>query len=283
MSRRPWRSTWAGRAETPSAPTSGCGPTQRPDGSWHTYYLANGQIEEPRLDTNVCAYVATGVWHHFLVTGDDGFLEDVWPVIERAIDFVVAWQRPGGELVWSVDPDGTPGRYGLLTGSSSAYFSLRCAIACAGELGHERPDWELAAGRLRHAIAYGTEGFASKDEFAMDWYYPVLAGALDPVTASDRIDERWSEFVIEQPGRAVCVGSPVGDRRRDRRVRHGPALDSGDVRTRRPCSAGCSSTVARTGRTRRASCTPSSRRSRRRSGRATPRRRSCLPPTRSAA
>ena len=33
---------------------------QRPDGSWHTYYLSNGQIEEPRLDTNVCAYVATG-------------------------------------------------------------------------------------------------------------------------------------------------------------------------------------------------------------------------------
>ena len=177
---------------------------QRPDGSWHTYYLSNGQIEEPRLDTNVCAYVATGVWHHFLVTGDDGFLEDVWPMIERAIDFVVAWQRPGGELVWSVDPDGTPGRYGLLTGSSSAYFSLRCAIACAGELGHERPDWELAAGRLRHAIAYGTEGFASKDEFAMDWYYPVLAGALDPVTASDRVDERWSEFVIEHRG-VRCV------------------------------------------------------------------------------
>ena len=123
--------------------------TQRPDGSWHTYYLANGKIEEPRLDTNVCAYVATGVWHHFLVTRDSGFLEDLWGSVELAIDFVLSWQRPGGELVWSVAPDGTPGRYGLLTGSSSAYFSLRCAIACASQLGLERPDWELAAGRLR--------------------------------------------------------------------------------------------------------------------------------------
>ncbi|HLN06134.1 MAG TPA: hypothetical protein VK217_07640 [Acidimicrobiales bacterium] len=180
--------------------------TQRPDGSWHTYYLANGQIEEPRLDTNVCAYVATGVWHHFLATGDSGFLEDLWPLIERAIDFVVAWQRPGGELVWSVDPDGTPGRYGLLTGSSSAYFSLRCAIACAEQLGHEHPDWELAAGRLRHAVAFGADGFASKDEFAMDWYYPVLVGALDIETASDRLDERWSEFVIEHRG-VRCVSN----------------------------------------------------------------------------
>jgi hypothetical protein len=178
--------------------------TQRHDGAWHTYYLAGGQVEETRLDTNVCAYVATGVWHHFLATGDSGFLEELWPSVERAIDFVINWQRPGGELVWSVDPDGTPGRYGLVTGSSSAYFSLRCAIACAFELGREHPDWELAAGRLRHAVAHGGSGFASKDEFAMDWYYPVLVGALDRRTASDRIEERWSEFVIEPRG-VRCV------------------------------------------------------------------------------
>lgn len=178
--------------------------TQRPDGSWHTYYRANGQVEEPRLDTNVCAYLATGVWHYFLVTRDSGFLEELWPSVERAIDFVVNWQRPRGELVWSVDPDGTPGNYGLLTGSSSAYFSLRCAIACASQLGRERPDWELAAGRLRHAIAHNGGGFASKDEFAMDWYYPVLVGALDAETASERIEDRWSEFVIEQRG-VRCV------------------------------------------------------------------------------
>jgi hypothetical protein len=177
---------------------------QRPDGAWHTYYLPSGRIEEPRLDTNVCAYVATGVWHHFLVTGDCGFLEELWPTLERAIDFVLGWQRPAGELVWSVDPDGTPGRYGLLTGSSSAYFSVRCAIACAERLGHEHPDWELAAGRLRHAIAFKTDSFAPKDEFAMDWYYPVLVGAIAEATASDRIDERWSEFVIEHRG-VRCV------------------------------------------------------------------------------
>ncbi len=178
--------------------------TQRPDGSWHTYYLADGEVEEPRLDTNVCAYVATGVWHHFLVTGDRGFLEELWPVLEGAIEFVLAWQRPGGEVVWSVDPDGTPGRYGLLTGSSSVCFSLRCAIACACELGLERPEWELGAAWLRRAVARGSDGFASKDEFAMDWYYPVLVGALAPSEASARIDKRWQEFVIS--GRGVrCV------------------------------------------------------------------------------
>ena len=178
--------------------------TQRPDGAWHTYYLADGQVEEPRLDTNVSAYVATGVWHHFLSTGDAGHLEGLWETVERAIGFALAWQRPGGELVWSVDPDGTPGRYGLLSGSSSAYLSLRCAIACALELGLERPDWELAAGRLRQAITRGSDGLARKDRFAMDWYYPVLVGALDPAEAQERLEERWDEFVIEGCG-VRCV------------------------------------------------------------------------------
>ena len=38
----------------------------------------------------------------------------------------------------------------------------------------------------------------------MDWYYPALVGALDPNTASKRIDPRWTEFVIEQRG-VRCV------------------------------------------------------------------------------
>jgi len=178
--------------------------TQLTDGAWHNYYLPDGSIEEPKRDTNVCAYVATGVWHHYLVTGDEGFVRSLWPVVQAAIDFVLSWQQPGGELTWSVDPDGTPGDYALLTGSSSAYFSLRCAIACADRIGLERPDWELAAGRLRHAIAYRPDCFEPKERFAMDWYYPVLCGALDARAAAERIDERWSEMVIE--GRGVrCV------------------------------------------------------------------------------
>ncbi|HEV8065663.1 MAG TPA: hypothetical protein VGP46_12550 [Acidimicrobiales bacterium] len=178
--------------------------TQLPDGAWYNYYLPDGSIEDAKRDTNVCAYIATGIWHHSLVTGDAAIIESFWDVLERAIDFVVSWQQPHGEITWSVDPDGTPGKYALLTGSSSAYFSLRCAIACAERIGRERPDWELAAGRLRHAVAYRPDRFEPKERYAMDWYYPVLSGALDPVAASERIDERWSELVIE--GRGVrCV------------------------------------------------------------------------------
>ena len=43
---------------------------QRPDGAWHNYYVVDHDgdrsISERKLDTNVCAYVATGVVHHAL-------------------------------------------------------------------------------------------------------------------------------------------------------------------------------------------------------------------------
>ncbi len=125
---------------------------QRPDGSWHQYYLADG-IEQDKLDANVIAYLATGVWHHHLLFDDDAFLVALWPTVERAIDFVLDLQTPRGEILWARHADGTPWSFALLTGSSSICHSLRCAIALAEHLGHERPDWELSAARLAHVIS----------------------------------------------------------------------------------------------------------------------------------
>ena len=169
--------------------------TQLPDGSWFNYYLTTG-IEDARLDTNVCAYLATGAWHRYVSTGDVDALEDLWPTIAAGIDFVLRWQRPDGSIRWSLDASGFLEEYALLTGSSSIYHSLRCAIACAERLGHERPDWEFAAGRLAHAVAYDPSAFAPKVEFAMDWYYPVLSGAMTGQAARRCIEASWSTFVM---------------------------------------------------------------------------------------
>ena len=176
---------------------------QHRDGAWFTYYLTNG-IEEPRRDTNVVAYVATGVWFHYLATGDRGFLEWAWPMVRGAIGFSLSLALPGGELIWAVDPENTLPRYALLTGSSSAYFSLRCAIAIAEELGDDQPEWELAAGRLAHAVAHRPDAFEPKVPWAMDWYYPVLCGALQGDAARSHLTDRWSEFVLDGHG-VRCV------------------------------------------------------------------------------
>jgi hypothetical protein len=185
---------------------------QRPDGAWHQYYLED-RVEQDKLDANCCAYVATGVWHHVLLFDDTGFAETMWPVVERAIDFVLDLQTPRGEVLWARHADGTPWSFALLTGSSSVCHSLRCAIALAERLGHERPDWELSAASLAHVIReYCTSGaapsesdaFAPKHRWAMDWYYPVLGGVVLGEAGRERLDARRGTFVME--GRGVrCV------------------------------------------------------------------------------
>jgi hypothetical protein len=79
---------------------------QLADGSWFNYYLAQG-VKDPRLDTNVCAYVATGVLQHFLVTGELDTLSRHWSMVEAAVDFVLRFQRPDGSVLWSVDASGS--------------------------------------------------------------------------------------------------------------------------------------------------------------------------------
>lgn len=177
--------------------------TQLEDGSWCLYHLAEG-IEEPRRDPNACAYIATGLWWHYLETGDAQLLAHLWPVVADAIDFVLGLQAPGGEILWNRDVDGRPGTFALLTANASMCHSIRCAVAIAQRLGHERPDWELGAARIAHAVAHRPEAFQSKERWAMDWYYPVLGGVLEGEWARDHLEERWSSFVMDGLG-VRCV------------------------------------------------------------------------------
>jgi hypothetical protein len=176
---------------------------QRDDGGWYAYYQGD-DVKDPTHDTNVSGYIANGVWHHYLLTRDSGWLEAMWPVVERAVDFVLDHQHPTGEIEWNAKPARPEDGGALLTGSSSLYSSVRCAIAIAERLGHERPDWELSLGSLAIAIAHRPERFLDKDRWAMDWYYPVLGGVLRGEPAHARMAARWDTFVVE--GRGVrCV------------------------------------------------------------------------------
>ena len=177
---------------------------QRPDGSWHQYYTERG-IEDDKFDANTIAYVATGIWHHHLSTNTAGFLADCWTTVERAIDWVLALQQPTGEIHWAREPDGTPFHYALVTGSSSIFHSLGSALRIANVLGEQRPDWTDGRARLGSALRnHELEFFAEKNRWAMDWYYPVLAGVLDEAIAKQRLGDGWSRFVHHGVG-VRCV------------------------------------------------------------------------------
>jgi hypothetical protein len=176
---------------------------QRPDGSWPKQ-TTGGVVTDAAAESNQVAYVAVGVWHELQVTGDEQFAAAMWPVVRRAIGFVLDLRAPRGEIVWERTARGTPARYALLAGCASIHQSLRCAAALAEHLGEPQPEWELAADQLGHVIACHPEAFADKSMFSMDWYYPVLAGPVRGAAARARLDARWDEFVEPEAG-VRCV------------------------------------------------------------------------------
>ena len=165
----------------------------------------DGQPDDRRKDANMTAYVAVGVFHHFLVTGDQSFLERMWPCVSRAVDFAVSLQAPDGQIYWSMDEKGVVDKVALLTGSSSIYLSIRCALAIAARLKKTRPQWEFALRKLGKAIRHRAHLFdETKSRYSMDWYYPILCGAVTGAEAHDRFDGHWDAFVVPNWG-SRCV------------------------------------------------------------------------------
>jgi MMP endo-(1,4)-3-O-methyl-alpha-D-mannosidase len=180
---------------------------QRADGSWHNYYRSDGTVEETKLDTNVCAYIATGVWHHWLCTGDLMFVDQLWPTVDRALGFVLSLRRPDGLPLWAIEPDARPWGYALLTGSASIQHALRCGADTADLLGIDRHAWRDAADTMAGAIRDEVDrhpdrhsSFEPKTRWAMDWYYPVLTGVLCREDAKTRLTDRWEAFAMEGHG-----------------------------------------------------------------------------------
>ncbi|GAA4073194.1 prenyltransferase [Nonomuraea soli] len=176
---------------------------QRTDGSWASKIL-DGRAVEANGESNHAAYIAVGVWHELLVTKDEAFAGRMWPVVKKALDYVVGLQTPRGEIVWERDAVGRASDYALLTGSSSIHQGLRCGVLLADHLGDPQPHWELAADRLAHVIMAHPEAFADKSRFSMDWYYPVLGGAVRGPDAFELLHREWATFVV--PGLGIrCV------------------------------------------------------------------------------
>ena len=186
-----------------------CARTQRPDGSWPMRIVV-GEVEDASTESNMAAYIAVGVLHHWRIRQDRAFVERMWPVVRRALDLVVSLQLPFGGIAWSRewDADG-PARINseaLLAGSSSIYQALRCGVALADLMDEPQPEWELAGGRLGHALREHRDHFLDKSNFSMDWYYPVLGGAVRGPAADAMMASLWDTFVVDGLG-IRCVST----------------------------------------------------------------------------
>lgn len=196
-----------GQVEASDRAFQWCLDTQRADGSW-PMKIIGGEVEDHSGETNMSAYLAVGVWHNWLVRRDFDFVQRYWPAVRRGLDWVAGMQLPFGGVAWSQEwSEGAPSRVNaeaLLAGSSSIYQSLRAGVALSDLIGEPQPDWELAGGRLGHALRDHRDLFLDKSTFSMDWYYPVLGGAVRGEDGLAMLASRWSEFVVPDLG-IKCV------------------------------------------------------------------------------
>jgi hypothetical protein len=180
-----------------------CLRTQREDGSWPMRTVA-GVVDDPSAETNMCAYLAVGVWHHWLVRRETEFVRRCWPAVRTALDFVASMQLPFGGICWSREEGGKVNAEALLAGSSSIYHAFSAGVALSELMDDPQPEWELVAGRLGHALREHRDLFLDKSTFSMDWYYPVLGGAVRGEAGTALLKSRWDDFVV--PGLGIlCV------------------------------------------------------------------------------
>lgn len=158
-------------------------------------------------DTNFAAYCAVVVWHAFVITGEVALARRYWPMVREAIAFVVRLQHPTGDISWSEEAHGSDADDAVRAGCGSIYKSLECALRLADLVGEPQPAWAAAKARLGEALRARPERFdrsLDRSAFAMDWYYPVLGGAIGGAAAQARLDADWSRFVAPGLG-CRCV------------------------------------------------------------------------------
>jgi hypothetical protein len=153
---------------------------------------------DKRVDTNAVAYLATGVLHHSLSTASRTYARRCLPFVERALGYVLDHRLASGAVAWNVDADGTAATAALVAASSSVALSLRAGSSLAAFAGAERPGWIAAAASIDRAIVARTGPFLDKSVFAMDWYYPVLAGAVEGRTARAHLAAGARHFVTSE-------------------------------------------------------------------------------------
>lgn len=177
-------------------------------GGWYVSYRGKKAEDTSRIESNFVAYVATGVWHHYLISKDQDFLRSLWPTVSQAMAFVAELQGEHGQIFWALDSDKGIRKDALVTGCCSIYKSLDCAINIAEVLNEPTEQLISMKNALGKALTERSDCFdqtwESKQRFAMDWFYPVLTGVLQGQAAVDRINSRWDEFVVDQLG-CRCV------------------------------------------------------------------------------
>jgi len=184
---------------------------QNSDGSWFAKYFADeddGDKDRLKIETNFVAYVATGLWHYYLISQDITFVKKMFSCVERAMQYILSQQTPEGDIQWAQSSIEILPKDALVTACASILRSMECAVYLAETCGKNTAQWEEAYERLAYTLKSCPWRFdrtwESKDRFSMDWFYPILSGIYSTQESKIRLEKDWHKFVNETYG-CRCV------------------------------------------------------------------------------
>jgi hypothetical protein len=176
------------------------------DGSYCQFFTSSAVLE-PRIDLNNCLYPAVGLLAYLVSSHDIRTVRRLLNSFDRTVDFVLAQQHPDGSFPWALRPDRVPLEGSLLAGSSAMVISLEAIKALDTLVGRSRPRIKEATEALSLYVRDPHSRFLAKDAWAMDGYYPVLAGVLDQAVARSRMDEFLIRHYVAGEGVQAIAGS----------------------------------------------------------------------------
>jgi hypothetical protein len=109
-----------------------------PPGNWPMNHYADGVAGGP-IDWEIDE-TAYGLWtivDHYELTGDEAYLEAVWPAVQRAADFLAEWKDPRNNLQGHASEDDHPEPTQSIIGAATVWLGLGSAVTAAEALGKD--------------------------------------------------------------------------------------------------------------------------------------------------
>ena|GEM_PF-2424216 len=130
--------------------------TQRVTGTWGMNYFPDGTEGGPILfEIDETGLAIWTMWKHYEMTGDKAYLENVYPTIRKAANFLNDWKDPNNGLQFYAHEDDNPALTQSINGAITVYIGLKYAIKSGEVVGEDKETlqkWRERNGNLKKAI-----------------------------------------------------------------------------------------------------------------------------------
>ena len=207
-SSRRWPSTSPATTPRPSGPTSGSSTSSCPTAAGTRTTPTTVRSKTTR-STPTCAPTSPPACTTTTAApGTAASPRTSGPRSRAALEFVLSLRRPDGVPLWAVELDAAPVelRAAHRHVEHPALAALRRRPRRGARHAPAGRGW-TAADRMVEVIRTRPHAFEPKTRWAMDWYYPVLTGALVGEEAKARLAEGWDVFAMEGSASAASATS----------------------------------------------------------------------------